>query len=269
MGIKRVLSSIVLIPILYVIVWKLPPVYFTGLVAVAAGIGQYEFYRMAKSRGIRPLTALGIALGVLILTAIDFYQPLFRGGNGGAFLVAFCLLLITVVRLFSARPAEGAIEDISATLLGIFYVAMLFGFQVALRAGDHGRQWLIFMYLVIWASDTGAYYIGTSLGKHKLYPKISPKKSVEGLIGGMFAAAGAALLCRAWFLPAVGVWEAAVLGLVLAVAGTLGDFVESLFKRSVGVKDSGNLIPGHGGMLDRMDSMLFAAPVLYYYIRMA
>ena len=268
MGIKRVLTSIVLIPVLYVIVWELPPVYFMGLVVVAAVIGQYEFYRMAGHRGIRPLAVLGVALGVLVSIAIDFYQPDFRGGRGGAFLVTFCVLLVTVVRLFSSRPVEGAIEDVSATLLGIFYVAMLFGFQMALRAGDHGRQWLMFMYLVIWASDTGAYYIGTSLGKHKLYPKISPKKSVEGLIGGMVAAAGAALLCRAWFLPAVGVLEAAVLGLVLAAAGTLGDLVESLFKRSVGVKDSGSLIPGHGGMLDRMDSMLFAAPMLYYYLGM-
>ncbi len=268
MGIKRVLTSIVLIPVLYVIVWELPPVYFTGLVVVAAVIGQYEFYRMAKSRGIRPLIVLGIVLGVLISIASDFYQPLLRGGNGGAFFVTFCLLLITVVRLFSSRPVESALEDISVTVLGIFYVAMLFGFQVALRAGDHGKQWIVFLYLVIWASDTGAYYIGSSLGKHKLYPKISPKKSVEGLIGGMVAAAGLALLCRVWFLPAVGVLEAAVLGLVLAVAGTLGDFVESLFKRSAGVKDSGSLIPGHGGMLDRMDSMLFAAPVLYYYLGM-
>jgi phosphatidate cytidylyltransferase len=268
MGIKRVLASIVLIPILYVIVWELPPVYFTGLVVVAAVIGQYEFYRMARNRGIRPLTVIGIALGVLVSIAIDFYQPDLRGGRGGAFLVTLCVLLVTVVRLFSSRPVEGAIEDISVTFLGIFYVAMLFGFQMALRMGDHGRQWLLFMYLVIWASDTGAYYIGSSLGKHKLYPKISPKKSVEGLIGGMLAAAGVALLCRVWFLPFVGIQEAAVLGLVLAVTGTLGDLVESLFKRSAGVKDSGSLIPGHGGILDRMDSMLFAAPVLYYYLGM-
>ncbi len=268
MGIKRVLSSIVLIPVLYVIVWELPPAYFAGVVALAAGIGQYEFYRMAKGRGIRPLTVIGIVLGVLVSIAIDFYQPGFRGGRGSAFLMAFCVLLITVVRLFSSRPVEGAIEDISATLLGIFYVSMLFGFQIALRVGDHGRQWLMFMYLVIWASDIGAYYVGTSLGRHKLYAKISPKKSVEGLIGGMVAAAGAALLCRVWFLSSVGVREAAVLGLALAAAGTLGDLVESLFKRDAGVKDSGSLIPGHGGMLDRMDSMLFAAPVLYYYIRM-
>ncbi len=260
MGIKRVLSSIILIPILYVIVWKLPPFYFTGLVAVAAGIGQYEFYRLAAGRGIKPLAGVGIALGVLLVL-------IFPGMNGIVYMT-LCLFLITLTRLFLPRPTEGALEDISATVLGIFYVAMLFGFQLAIYREVDGKRWLAFLYLLIWASDIGAYYIGTSLGKHKLYPKISPKKSVEGLIGGMLAAAGAALLCRAWFLPGIDVLEAAVLGLVLAVVGTLGDLVESLFKRDAGVKDSGNLIPGHGGILDRMDSMLFAAPVLYYYLGM-
>jgi len=267
MGIKRILTSIVLIPVLYVIVWELPPVYFTGLVVVAAVIGQYEFYRMARNRGTRPHVVLGSAFGVLI--ALSFYPGFsFFFGMDGAFYITAGMFLIMSARLFSPRPVEGALEDIAATLLGVFYVAMLFGFQMALRMGDHGRQWLLFMYLVIWASDTGAYYIGSSLGKHKLYPKISPKKSVEGLIGGMLAAAGVALLSRTWLLPAVSVEEAVILGSVLAVAGTLGDLVESLFKRSVGVKDSGNLIPGHGGMLDRMDSMLFAAPALYYYLGM-
>jgi phosphatidate cytidylyltransferase len=266
MGIKRVLTSIVLIPVLYVIVWKLPPIYFTGLVVVAAVIGQYEFYRMAQSKGIKPLTILGMVLGVLIVTG-GFYGHS-RFDTGQAFFIAFCLLAIMITRLFSTRPVEGAVEDIAITLLGIFYVAMLFGFQLAIYREVDGKRWLAFMYLLIWASDTGAYYIGSSLGKRKLYPKISPKKSVEGLIGGMLAAAGVALLCRVWFLPSVGIQEAAVLGLVLAVTGTLGDLVESLFKRSAGVKDSGSLIPGHGGILDRMDSMLFAAPVLYYYLGM-
>jgi phosphatidate cytidylyltransferase len=260
MGIKRVLTSIVLIPILYVIVWKLPPLYFTGLVAVAAGIGQYEFYRLAAGRGIKPLARVGIALGVLLVL-------IFPGMNGIVYMT-LCLFLIALTRLFLPRPTEGALEDIAATFLGIFYVAMLFGFQLAIYREVDGKRWLALLYLLIWSSDIGAYYIGTSLGKHKLYPKISPKKSVEGLIGGMLAAAGAALLCRAWFLPGIDVLEAAILGLVLAAVGTLGDLVESLFKRDAGVKDSGNLIPGHGGILDRMDSMLFAAPVLYYYLGM-
>lgn len=260
MGMKRILSSVILIPILYLIVWKLLPAFFVGLVAVAAAIGQYEFYRMVQNKGIKPLAPLGIALGFLLVL-------IFPGMNGIVYMT-LTLLLITLTRLFSSRPVEGAIEDISVTFLGIYYVALLFAFQVAIRMGADGKSWLVFMYLVIWASDTGAYYAGTNLGRHKLYPKISPHKSVEGLIGGVLAAMAVAHLCRVWFLPVLTVKEATLLGFILVVAGTLGDFVESLLKRSAGVKDSGNIIPGHGGMLDRMDSMLFAAPVLYYYLGM-
>nr|MDA8423164.1 phosphatidate cytidylyltransferase [Nitrospiraceae bacterium] len=102
----------------------------------------------------------------------------------------------------------------------------------------------------------------------RLYEKVSPKKSWEGLFGALAASAGMALICRAWFMPPVGKSETVVLALALAMIGTIGDLVESLFKRAAGVKDSGGLIPGHGGVLDRMDSMLFAAPVLYYYLKM-
>jgi phosphatidate cytidylyltransferase len=105
-------------------------------------------------------------------------------------------------------------------------------------------------------------------GKHRLYEKISPKKSIEGLIGALIASAGMALLCQWWFMPPIATGALVGIALALAVAGTIGDLVESLFKRAAGVKDSGTLIPGHGGILDRMDSMLFAAPVLYYYLRM-
>jgi len=127
---------------------------------------------------------------------------------------------------------------------------------------------LVFLYLVIWASDTGAFYIGTAFGRRRLYAKISPKKSIEGLAGGMLAASVIAMLCKVWLVPSAGFFEAAALGAFLAAFGTVGDLVESLIKRSAGVKDSGTLIPGHGGILDRMDSMLFAAPVLFYYLRM-
>jgi phosphatidate cytidylyltransferase len=173
-----------------------------------------------------------------------------------------------LARLFSRRPVEGALEDIASTFLGVFYVALLFAFQVAIRTGLHGKQWLVFLYFVIWASDIGAYSIGIPFGKHRLYEKVSPKKSIEGFIGALAGAAGMALLCRVWFMPSVGMGEVVALGLVLAVVGTAGDLTESLFKRAAGVKDSGGIIPGHGGILDRMDSMLFAAPVLYYYLAM-
>lgn len=261
---KRVLSGLLFLPLFYLFTWKLPPAYFLGLVMAAAVLGQYEFYRMAQARGIRPNVLLGSALGVLVV--LDAYHPLFPAS--GAFLLAACLLAIMVIRLFSRRPTEGAIEDVSATFMGIVYVALLFGFQVSLRTGTDGRQWLVFLYFIIWASDIGAYATGVSFGKHRLYEKISPKKSIEGLIGALIASAGMALLCQWWFMPPIGTGAAVGIALALAAAGTVGDLVESLFKRAAGVKDSGTIIPGHGGILDRMDSMLFAAPLLYYYLRM-
>jgi len=262
---KRVISGLLFLPIFYFVAWVLPPVYFTALVLAAVAVGQYEFYRMAQARGSRPLLVLGIALGALIV--LEFYQPLVPA-MGPFFPVAASALLIMIARLFSPRFVDGAIEDVASTFLGVFYVAMLFAYQVGVRTGEDGKQWLVFLYFIIWASDIGAYSIGIPFGKHRLYEKVSPKKSIEGFLGALVASAAMALLCRAWFMPPIGAGEAIVIALMLAVVGTVGDLVESLFKRAAGVKDSGTIIPGHGGILDRMDSMLFAAPVLYYYLRM-
>jgi phosphatidate cytidylyltransferase len=261
---KRVISSLLFLPIFYLVTWRLSPAYFTALVLIAVAVGQYEFYRMARARGINPNAVLGSVIGALMV--LESYHPLLFGM--GKIYLAAGLLLIMIVRMFSPRPVDGAVEDISATFTGVFYVAMLFSFQIAIRTGTDGRQWLVFLYFVIWASDIGAYSIGIPFGGHRLYEKISPKKSIEGLIGALAASAGMALLCRVWFMPPVGLGETVMLGLLLAAVGTLGDLTESLLKRAAGVKDSGGIIPGHGGILDRMDSMLFAAPVLYYYLKM-
>jgi phosphatidate cytidylyltransferase len=196
---------------------------------------------------------------------LESYHPV-PPGAGRYYLAAF-LLLIMAARLFSPRPVDGALEDISVTVLGICYVAFLFSFQVAIRMIGDGKQWLVFLFFIIWASDIGAYSIGIPFGRHRLYEKVSPKKSIEGLVGALAAAAGMALLCRVWFMPAVGTGEIIGIALMLAAIGTVGDLAESLIKRAAGVKDAGAIIPGHGGILDRMDSMLFAAPVLYYYLR--
>ena len=261
----RIITGLLFLPIFYFAAWDLPAAYFTALVMAAAAVGQYEFYRMADARGFHPNRVLGIALGALIV--MGFYHRLALG-PGPLLLITASTILVLVARLLSPRPVDGAVEDIASTLLGIFYVAMLFAFQVSIRAGMHGRQWLVFLYFVIWASDIGAYSIGIPFGKHRLYEKVSPKKSIEGLIGALAAAAGMALLCRSWFMPPVSAGEVIALGLVLASVGTVGDLTESLFKRAAGVKDSGAIVPGHGGVLDRMDSMLFAAPVLYFYLGM-
>ncbi len=260
---KRIISGLLFLPVFYLVAWELPTVYFMILVMAAVAVGQHEFYRMAQARGYHPNTALGIVLGLLIV--LEFYHPPFPH-LGKFFPVVVSVLLIMIARLFSPRSVDQALEDIASTVLGMFYVALLFAYQVAIKSGWNGKQWLVFLYLIIWASDIGAYSIGIPFGKHRLYAKVSPKKSVEGLAGALVAAMGIALLCRVGFMPPIGVGEAIGLAFVLAIVGTVGDFVESLFKRAAGIKDSGTIIPGHGGILDRMDSMLFAAPVLYYYL---
>jgi phosphatidate cytidylyltransferase len=263
MGLKRVLTALVAIPLLYVIVWHLPPGYFALLIAAAAAVGQHELYRMAVTRGITPAAIPGMVLGVLLV--INFLSPLLPDLGVGFFIVA-SVMLVLLIRLFAPRPVDGALADVAVTVLGLFYVALFFAYQVGIRMGPDGKRWLAFLYLVIWASDTAAYYAGTAWGKHRLYEKISPKKSIEGLVAGVTGAVAVALLCRAWFMPPITVQETVFLGIVLTAAGTLGDLAESLIKRGAGVKDSGTLIPGHGGVLDRMDSMLFAAPALFYYL---
>lgn len=260
---KRVISGLLFLPVFYLVTWVLEPVYFAAFVLVAAVLGQQELYRMAKERQIVPNEALGVLLGALVV--LDRYRPLVHGTSSAA-LFGIIVLLIVTARLFSPRPVDGALEDISVTLMGVLYVALLFSFQVAVRMAVDGKQWLVFLFFVIWATDIGAYSVGMPFGKHRLYEKVSPKKSIEGFLGALAGAAAMALLCTIWFMPAVGKIEALLIALVLALAGTIGDLAESLLKRAVGVKDSGTIIPGHGGILDRMDSMLFAAPVLYYYL---
>lgn len=265
MNMRRVVSGAVLVPPLLAAVWFLPAPYFRGLAAFGAAVGLQEFYRMAENGGTRPVSAVGIVLGAFfVMRGFSAAET----GNSVASYAAFCVLVVFAARLFSRRPVEGALADIAISVAGILYVALLLGFQPAIHAGYHGRQWLLFLYFVIWASDTGAYYVGTAFGKRRLYEKISPKKSVEGLAGGVAASMAVAWLCSVWLLPGLHAAEAAALGAVLALVGTVGDLAESLIKRSAGVKDSGALIPGHGGLLDRVDSLLFSAPVLFFYLRM-
>jgi phosphatidate cytidylyltransferase len=142
----------------------------------------------------------------------------------------------------------------------------MLGHLLLTRALARGEFLIFFVVLVTWAADTGAYYVGTVLGKHRLAPVISPNKTVEGLIGGVVLAVVAALVAQAWFLPDFSITDCLATGIILSVAGLFGDLAESAMKRSAGVKDSGWLLPAHGGMLDRLDSMLFTAPAFYYYM---
>ena len=181
------------------------------------------------------------------------------------------VLLVTQTFRFTADFSK-MLTGVGVTLLGILYVAFLGGFLISIRVGFESppglsTDLLAYFFLVLFGSDSGAYFAGRAFGKHKLAPAISPGKTVEGLIGGVLAAAAFAALATFWFFPELPYQYSIPVALILAGVGVLGDLAESAMKRGSKAKDAANILPGHGGLLDRLDSLLFGAPILYYFAR--
>jgi phosphatidate cytidylyltransferase len=177
-------------------------------------------------------------------------------------------VVLSLIGLLSRRQKEGAFTSWAWTIAGILYVGWLLSHLVALRGLDAGRNWVFFALFTTWASDTTAFFIGRKLGRHKLAPNISPGKTWEGATGGILGAIIVSILfftATPFHLPLT-YWQAIPLSILVSIFGQVGDLVESLLKRNMGVKDSGKLMPGHGGILDRMDSIIFAGIVVYYYV---
>ena len=263
----RIRTALVGLPLFFVIIKYLPPAVFMVLVAVSVVIASYEMFALAAQGGIHAHRILGAALGVV--TAYSFYDS--RVPTLEILLVA--LLTIPLVSLVKVGREPGcAAEGVGAaavTLMAVLFVGMLMGYIVALLddGGPRGRDLAVLLFWVVWLADAAAYAVGSLWGRRKLIPAISPGKTVEGAAGALVAAVAAALVARAWFFTRLTMRDAIVVGLLLAIAGLLGDLFESMLKRAYRVKDSGAWFPGHGGMLDRTDSLLFAAPVLFYYHR--
>jgi len=178
-------------------------------------------------------------------------------------------LFLSLLFLFRFKTLENIHHQLSWLLFGFFYLPLLLGHLVPLRLLDQGQRWIFLTLMIIMSCDTFAYFVGSKIGKRKLYPSVSPNKSVEGAIGGLLGSVFAVLLARYTFMPVIGLVDGVLIGLLLGTAGQLGDLFESLLKRACQVKDSGNIIPGHGGLLDRLDSLLFAFPLAYYIARYA
>jgi phosphatidate cytidylyltransferase len=254
------MTGIIVIPILVLFVLYSNIQLFDLLVCTVTLLGLAEFYSMGlpEERFLERVLAViaGTALVPLLLVQeIVVYQG------------AMALLFFFFALLFLARFKDLAtvIQQLSLVLFGFLYLPLLLGHLALLRALPEGRQWVFLTLLIVMASDTAAYFVGVSLGRRKLYPAISPNKSVEGALGGLAGSLGGAFLGRAWFFHALGVQDCILLGLGVGTLAQLGDLFESMLKRSYQVKDSGKLIPGHGGMLDRLDSLIFAFPAVYYY----
>ncbi len=259
---RRVYAALIFIPLFYGILRYLPPVTFFLLVLVAGVLALGEFYRLHfQERHLVPITLGGFAgLGLLLASAQWPYVMSDR-----APLMATLLLTLLIPYAFQA-DIRRSLLDSAVLVFGALYIGLTLSYLPLTRSLPDGAFLIFFLVLITWAGDTGAYYAGTILGRHRLAPRISPNKTVEGLIGGLILSVIMAHVARAWFVPAFSLVDCWILGILLTVAGVIGDLTESLLKRSAGVKDSGGLIPGHGGMLDRLDSLLFTAPTFYYYV---
>ena len=254
-------TALVALPALLAVFFLGPPWLGVAVVAAALVVGLVEFYGLLGARGIRPMRRIGFVLAAALF--LDVAWPAWSTVP----LAPLGALLLLGFALWRGADLE-SVSAAAATLLGAVYLGALGGTIAALRwlppEGD-GAWRIVLLLAVVVLSDSLAFFVGNAFGRRRLAPALSPGKSVEGAIGGIAGGVAGALLVRHLGLPFVPWPHALLLGAVVAAMGIVGDLDESLLKRWAGVKDSGTLFPGHGGMLDRLDSLLFGAPVLYYY----
>jgi phosphatidate cytidylyltransferase len=259
--VRRILTAAVLLPLFIACVLAKNPAFFMGLVALAAVLGAVEFDKLAKASGFRvfPFAVALLSLGFLGARVWpEVYGPGEVLAAGLTGLMVWGLLARVELKLF--------LGSVSATIFGALYLGFLLGYTVEMRLeAETGPGLIFFVCLIVWAGDTAAYYVGRSLGKHLLAPSVSPKKTWEGAAANVAAGVLAAAIARWTFLPSLRWMDVVAAGLLVSVVGQFGDLFESAIKRGAAVKDSSSLLPGHGGILDRLDSLIFSGPVFYYY----
>jgi len=259
---RRVLTALVTLPPLLLAIFAGPPWLGTTLVGLAVLVGLFEFYGFLRARGLEPVQRTG-----LVLSAVLFCEVALPGWNHWP-LWPLGVLLLLIETLRRGTDFEETVPAAAGSLLGAVYLGALGGTIAGLRIlapVEQGAWRLTLLLAIIMGSDTVAFFVGSAWGHRRLAPRVSPHKTVEGAVGGLLGGVMGALAVRHLGLPGLPLAHAVGLGVLVAGLGIVGDLDESLLKRWAGVKDSGTLFPGHGGMLDRLDSLLFGAPVLYYY----
>ena len=273
----RILTAAVALPILIASI-VLPSYFpaavwlFVAIAAFALAAGLFEFYLLSKKLELKadaPVAYLG-ASALFVNFLLD--TPAKAPDLLLATLALFVIVVLVTQTFRFQKDFSKMLAGLGITLLGPMYIAFLGGFLVATRTGFETHPYLSthllgYFFLVLMGSDTGAYFTGKAIGKHKLMPKISPGKTWEGLFGGLVAAALFAALATFWFFPELPYQFSIPLGVVMSAVGVLGDLTESAMKRGAGTKDAASILPGHGGFLDRLDSLLLNAPILYYFAR--
>ncbi len=264
MHLKRWITGLSALPFLIFLVY-LGGAPFILLVGIACVCSLWEYYRIVFNADRRMMVNAVTLWGYLISSGILIAAYL-AGPESVLVLVALNLVLAGLLSVFIYKTNPAVVEIIQKQVMGVIYIALSLSFLVTIRLEPGGMTWIFFLLAIIFAGDISAYYVGSYLGRHKLSPAISPGKTVEGAIGGLAANLLVGAIGKYLFLQALAWGPALIFFVVAGIAGQAGDLFESEMKRSSKIKDSGGLLPGHGGFLDRLDALLFASPVAYLFI---
>ena len=265
MHLKRWITGLAALPFLIFLVYK-GGVFFSVLVSAASLVALWEYYRMVLNTKTHPVSRIILWWGYGIGLALIWVAYLGRSDLSLG-LLAVNLLVNALISMFQFKSDRSVLQVVSGQLQGIIYIPLLLSFLILIRQGSSGMIWIFLLLAIVFAGDTSALYAGTYFGRHKISPAISPGKTIEGAIGGLGANLIAGIVGKSIFLPDLS-WPISILFFIaVGIAGQVGDLFESELKRSSGIKDSSGILPGHGGILDRIDGILFAAPVAYIFIR--
>jgi phosphatidate cytidylyltransferase len=261
----RILTAAVLLPVLWAAIKIAPPSVFTIFALVMIGIACWECLSMFDSDDGRPFRLLGLIAGLAVVWSFLDVRPHFGPELP---LVALVVLAMSLAMWRRGSPG-GMLGSAMRTMFPVFFVGLGLAYLVRLRSmpGEDGEDLLMLLFVCVIFADIAAYYVGRSIGKRRLAPVLSPNKTWAGALAGLMASLFGAVVTHLWFYQRLPLGHALVLGVLLGAAACLGDLAESMLKRAAGVKDASRLLPGHGGILDRTDSLLFAGPMLYYYYR--
>jgi len=260
---KRILTGLTLGAVVWTLIKIVPAWAFFVLAGVVLMVSAWECFRLGDLQGARPIKAIGMAACLGIIVSFTRDEPWL-----GVVITVSAVVMTSVVASIVMRDEPVAMmRSAVSTVFPVVFVGLGLGFALGLRAfpEEDGKDLLMMLVVCLTALDTAAFYTGKRFGRHRMAPAISPKKTWEGAAGGVVACVGAALLAHVWFYQRLPLHHALALGAIIAVSGIVGDLAESMVKRAAGAKDSSALLPGHGGMLDRIDSMLFTGPLLYFY----
>jgi len=262
--IERLITGVVLVGFLTWLLLFMPPLYFNLLVIALIGVASYEFFTLLRQKGTPSYRFFGVSIAMIIPVVVWMEQGVTRSGEV-LFIILACLFLFLLQ--FSRKNNEEALIGIAVTLFGILYVSWFSSFVLKILFLSGGPIWVAYLIAVTKSGDIGAYLCGSLMGHHALMPHVSPKKSVEGMFGGLALSVLVSALLGPYLPIHFHLPHLLILGVILGVVGQIGDLSESLMKRSCHVKDSGTLFPGMGGVLDIVDSILFTAPIFYFHLR--